>query len=99
MSRKINKCGGLIFLLFNDSFVAVTERNFDLPRDPAILARDDKFYPSELILRQTIIKNLKNTVDAAIELPLLRFRIVGTAHTIWQSMDASVRNISGLQAC
>ena len=64
--------------------MAITERNLDIPRDLAVLAWNDQLYPSELILRQVIIENLKHTINAAIEFSFLRFRIIGTAHTMQQ---------------
>lgn len=77
-----------LFLLDNDPLMTITECDFYLAGNLAVLAGDNQLDPAELILRQAVIENLKHAIDAAIEFSLLRFRIVGTAHTIWQEMEA-----------
>lgn len=80
----------IIFSLVNDPLVTIPECNFNLTRDLAVLTWDDQLDSTELILRQAVIENLEHAINAAIEFPFLRFRIVGTAHTIWQKMEASI---------
>jgi len=70
--------------------VTITECDFNLASDLAVLAGDDQLDPPEMILRQAVIENLKHAIDAAIEFPFIRFRIVGTAHTIWKKWKRRV---------
>ena len=75
------------FPVVGDPLVTITERNFNLAGDLAVLTGDDQFDPSEMILGQFVIENLEHAIDAMIEFPFLRFSEVGAAHSIWKEME------------
>jgi len=79
-----------MYLMLNDPLVTITECNFYLTCDFAVLTGDDQLDPPEMILRQAVIENLEHAIDAAIEFSFFRFCIVGTAHTIWQNGSVDV---------
>ena len=82
-----------VFILLSviDPLVTITERNFDLARNLAVLAGNDQFDLSELILGQTVIENFKHAIDAAIEFPFVGFGVVGTVHTILHGEASTFR--------
>ena len=63
-------------------FVTITECDFDLASDLAVLARDNEFDSSEMIIGEAVIENLEDPVDATIEFSFFRFGVVGAGHTI-----------------
>ena len=68
-----------LYMIGNDPVVTITERNFNLACDLAVLAGNDQFDLPELIPGQTVIEKLEYAINAAIEFPFLGFGVVRTA--------------------